>query len=247
MKQRFLKITGFILIIVMLFSIIGCSSATENKSSASNKAKTTEVKKKTENQAASENKQKNDQTAVPQTAAQQNTAAQATNPGTAAAASAGTTAQQKTVSTGPSSASAAPTQPKQSTSASTASTQQTAPTAPAESSTNQVPVQTVKITIIGPKDKGTILNGKTINIKTGDSVLDVLIAAVGKNNIDYSGSGATAYVRGIDNIYEFDYGPKSGWTVSQNGTRLTRSAGAIQVKAGDNIEWKYLEDYTVNN
>ena len=89
-------------------------------------------------------------------------------------------------------------------------------------------MQTVRITIIGPKDKGTIMNGKTVNIKEGDTVLSVLIEAVGRNNVDSSGSGATAYVAGIDNIYEFDYGPKSGWTCSQNGTKLSRSAGAIQ-------------------
>jgi hypothetical protein len=108
----------------------------------------------------------------------------------------------------------------------------------------QAPVKTVKISIFGPKDRGTILNGTSIGIKDNETILDVLLDAAGKNNIDVdkTGSGATAYVRGIDGIYERDYGAMSGWICRLNGTGIAKSAGAITVKAGDKIEWIYKEN-----
>lgn len=109
----------------------------------------------------------------------------------------------------------------------------------------QKPISTVTMSIVGPKDRGTIVAASKISIKEGDTVLKVLLSGAQKNGVavDYKGSGATAYIEGIDNYYEFDYGPKSGWTCKKNGVTIPKSAGVITVKAGDRIDWIYTEDY----
>ncbi|MFD2443731.1 DUF4430 domain-containing protein [Bacillus sp. CGMCC 1.16607] len=104
---------------------------------------------------------------------------------------------------------------------------------------------TVSITIIGPKDIGIVLGKTNISFKDGDTVLDILLMATGKKIfVDYSGSGAMAYVSGIDDVYEFDYGPKSGWTAKLNGSTLNKSSGIVKVKKDDQMEWIYSEDYS---
>ncbi|RHW42576.1 DUF4430 domain-containing protein [Neobacillus notoginsengisoli] len=101
---------------------------------------------------------------------------------------------------------------------------------------------TATISIKGPKDVGTILGATAVEVKEGDTVLNVLLRATGKKiHVEHRGSGATAYVEGIDNYYEFDYGAKSGWTCKKNGTTIDRSAGLVKVAKGDRIEWIYIE------
>jgi hypothetical protein len=111
------------------------------------------------------------------------------------------------------------------------------------------PKPTVSITIIGPKDFGVILPKTKVNLNDGDTVLNVLLKAAKKKNIvvEHRGSGAMAYIEGIDNIYEFDYGPKSGWNFKLNGTTISKSSGIINVKKDDVIEWVYSEDFTEGN
>lgn len=109
---------------------------------------------------------------------------------------------------------------------------------------------TVSIIIIGPKDFGVILPITKVTIsEEGDTVLDVLLKAAKKKNllVEHSGSGAMAYIEGIDNIYEFDYGPKSGWNFKLNGTTISKSSGIVKVKKDDRIEWSYSEDFTEDN
>jgi hypothetical protein len=49
-------------------------------------------------------------------------------------------------------------------------------------------------------------------------------------------------VEGINNLFEFDHGAKSGWLYRVNGSMYSKSAGAFTVKAGDVIEWLYTLD-----
>lgn len=102
----------------------------------------------------------------------------------------------------------------------------------------------VTLTIVGSPDIGTIM--ETIEVDIGDSktVLDVLKKAARsqKMQMEYTGSGATAYVQGIDNLYEFDKGSGSGWMYSVNGKFPNRSAGVWPLSSGDDIRWLYTED-----
>ncbi|RDU36862.1 hypothetical protein DRW41_09155 [Neobacillus piezotolerans] len=107
------------------------------------------------------------------------------------------------------------------------------------------PSALASISIKGPADAGVILAATTVEFKDGDTVLDLLLKAAGKKGIDvdYTGSGQTAYVAGIDNYYEFDYGSRSGWICKKNGKKLEKGAGTVKVSNGDRIEWVYSEDF----
>ncbi|WP_409271043.1 DUF4430 domain-containing protein [Neobacillus sp. SCS-31] len=107
------------------------------------------------------------------------------------------------------------------------------------------PAASASISIKGPDDAGMILGVTTVDIKDGDTVLDVLLRAAGKKGIDvdYTGSGPTAYVAGIANYYERDYGSRSGWVSKKNGKNLEKGAGIVKVSNGDRIEWVYTEDF----
>jgi hypothetical protein len=102
--------------------------------------------------------------------------------------------------------------------------------------------QTVNISIVG--DRGTILSSTKVEIKEGNTVLDVTLSILKQKGIPISvrGSGSSAYVEGIDNLFEFDHGPLSGWTAKRNDTILDQSSDAIQVKNGDTIQWIYTSN-----
>jgi chemotaxis protein histidine kinase CheA len=104
--------------------------------------------------------------------------------------------------------------------------------------------ETVSISIKGDDGHGSVLSSAAVELAEGDSVLDVLkkITKEKRIQLDYSGAGGAAYIEGIDNLYEFDRGPTSGWMFKVNGTFAKKSAGAVNVKAGDRIEWVYTSD-----
>ncbi|MBP3952469.1 DUF4430 domain-containing protein [Bacillus suaedae] len=107
----------------------------------------------------------------------------------------------------------------------------------------EVAKETVSIVINGPKSVGTISGKTTVVYQEGDTALSILLRHAKNSNIvvDASGSGPTAYVHGIANYYEFDFGSTSGWIAKINGAGLTKGAGVSTVKAGDQIEWLYTE------
>lgn len=81
-----------------------------------------------------------------------------------------------------------------------------------------------------------------MEITDGETVLNVLIRITKEKKIqmDYrGGQGATAYVEGIDNVYEFDRGQGSGWMYRVNGIFPDRGAGVVPLYAGDRVEWLY--------
>ncbi|AIK39268.1 DUF4430 domain-containing protein [Bacillus pseudomycoides] len=95
-----------------------------------------------------------------------------------------------------------------------------------------------QVTISVHGDQGYLLGAKKVDMQEGTTVFDVL-----KNTgleIDSTGSGNSKYIKGINDLYEFDKGPKSGWKYRVNGTFPNRSAGAYKVKPGDKIEWVYV-------
>ncbi|MBU9712005.1 DUF4430 domain-containing protein [Evansella tamaricis] len=109
----------------------------------------------------------------------------------------------------------------------------------------KAPSPTVTIMITGPKEVGTLVSEKKVDFKEGDTVLDILLKT--SVVVDYTGGGATAYVYGIADLFEFDYGPRSGWIARVNGNDLTKSSGTTTVKEGDKITWVYLEDFMDGN
>ncbi|MEL3959249.1 DUF4430 domain-containing protein [Caldifermentibacillus hisashii] len=90
------------------------------------------------------------------------------------------------------------------------------------------------------------LSPTEVEIESGYTALDATLKILKDKKIQISvrGSGATAYVEGINNIYEFDYGPLSGWLIEVNDVLIDNSAGIEPIKNGDKIEWIYTLDYT---
>lgn len=81
-----------------------------------------------------------------------------------------------------------------------------------------------------------LIYSKTMEIEEGDTVLSLLK----KTGITVEVSGG--YVRGIDNLYEFDCGDYSGWMYAVNGVRPNTGAGNYSLENGDSVEWIYVVD-----
>ncbi|MFB5677534.1 DUF4430 domain-containing protein [Paenibacillus terreus] len=111
--------------------------------------------------------------------------------------------------------------------------------------TDSEPVQnTVTLSIAGDEETGTIMPATSVELQAGDTALEVLKRVTRSNGIqmEYKGAKAVAYIEGIDNLYEFDHGPKSGWMFRINGQFPSVGAGAYTLKVGDRIEWLYTLD-----
>jgi hypothetical protein len=113
-----------------------------------------------------------------------------------------------------------------------------------EKSHNTEPITSVTISIVGPKDTDVIMEPTEVEIAKEETVLDVLKKVTRQNNIPMSfrGKKSTAYVEGINNLFEFDHGAKSGWLYKVNGSFYSKSAGEFTLKANDVIEWLYTLD-----
>ena len=96
-----------------------------------------------------------------------------------------------------------------------------------------------------PSD-GWILKETKVTFKEGQSVYDVLQNTLKANGIHMEASFTpmynSAYVEGINNLYEFDCGELSGWMYSVNGWFPNYGCSRYQVKAGDVIKWVYTCD-----
>lgn len=108
----------------------------------------------------------------------------------------------------------------------------------------QAKTETVTLSITGPQGVGTILGGTNVKYDNNDTVLDSLLKITREKKIhmEYSGARGAAYIEGINNNYEFDHGPQSGWIYRVNGSQPNQSVGAYKVKPGDRIELLYTTE-----
>nr|WP_249435693.1 DUF4430 domain-containing protein [Paenibacillus sp. Marseille-Q4541] len=135
--------------------------------------------------------------------------------------------------------------PNKNTGTSTTSSAEAPKDKPKEEPVEETPKSNViTITIIGSPNEGTMMETVTVEIGEMKTVLDSLknVTRSSKMQMEYSGTGATAYVKGINNLYEFDNGAGSGWMYSVNGKFPNRSAGVWPLQPGDDIRWLYTED-----
>lgn len=100
-------------------------------------------------------------------------------------------------------------------------------------------------TIVGrgeniPSD-GIILDTVQLPISEGDTVYTVLTDAARAYSlhIDRKGGSSGAYIRGIEYIYELEYGDLSGWIYTVGGVQPSVGAGSFVLHDGDNVEWHY--------
>lgn len=78
----------------------------------------------------------------------------------------------------------------------------------------------------------------------GKTVGEVTTTVLDQKGISYraKGSGGSIYFSAINGIKERDKGPASGWCYYVNGGKVAVSAGSYKLKAGDMVEWRYLQD-----
>lgn len=89
---------------------------------------------------------------------------------------------------------------------------------------------------------GVLLSNMTVEIRSGDSVYDVLKRACDQRGLVVAAenTGLGIYVAGIGGLYEKAAGGESGWKYKVNGSYPNDSAGDVGVSDGDVIEWVYV-------
>lgn len=96
-----------------------------------------------------------------------------------------------------------------------------------------------------PSD-GWILKPMTVQFSEGESVHDVLKRVCRDNGIHMESSFTpaynSAYVEGINQLYEFDCGEVSGWMYNVNGWFPNYGCSQYTVNNGDVINWVYTCD-----
>lgn len=93
---------------------------------------------------------------------------------------------------------------------------------------------------------GIILPWTDVMLQEGDTAFTVLIRVIKDNkmHIDFVHTPAlgSSYIKGINNIYEFDCGDLSGWLYKVNGHIMSSGSSNYMPVAGDRIEWRYSCD-----
>ena len=87
-----------------------------------------------------------------------------------------------------------------------------------------------------------IIMSGSISIEKDTTVYDALKNMANQKSISISstGFGSATYVKGINGLKEFDYGPGSGWMYKVNGVSPNYGAKAYKLKDGDNVVWYYV-------
>lgn len=93
-----------------------------------------------------------------------------------------------------------------------------------------------------PED-GVIFPATEVTFYEGENVFNVLQREMKKAKIHMEFSDTpmynSAYIEGINNLYEFDCGEQSGWMYSVNGWFPNYGCSRYQLKDGDMVEWVY--------
>ncbi len=97
---------------------------------------------------------------------------------------------------------------------------------------------------------GVIYAEKKVTFYEGESVFNVLQREMKKAGIHMEFSNVpiynSAYIEGINNLYEFDCGELSGWMYKVNGWFPNYGCSRYRLQDGDKIEWVYTCDLGVD-
>ncbi len=93
---------------------------------------------------------------------------------------------------------------------------------------------------------GIIFAERQVSFYEGESVFNVLLREMKRNGIHFEYVNTpiynSAYIEGINNLYEFDCGELSGWMYRVDGWFPGYGCSRYQIKEGDRIEWIYTCD-----
>ncbi|MBR5740751.1 MAG: DUF4430 domain-containing protein [Firmicutes bacterium] len=91
-----------------------------------------------------------------------------------------------------------------------------------------------------------IIYSSNVKFTPGQSAYDVLRSAMQAAGIqmdaEYNSLYDSAYIRGINNLYEFDCGPYSGWMYSVNGYYPNYGTSVYTLADGDKLVFSYTCD-----
>lgn len=97
---------------------------------------------------------------------------------------------------------------------------------------------------------GVIFPEQTVTFYEGESVFDLLQREMKKNKIHFEFKKTplynSAYIMGINNLYEFDCGELSGWMYKVNGWFPNYGCARYTINKGDKIEVVYTCDLGVD-
>lgn len=100
-----------------------------------------------------------------------------------------------------------------------------------------------------PED-GVIYKTKKVMFYEGESVFNLLLREMKKEKIHMEFTNTpiynSAYIEGINNLYEFDCGELSGWMYKVNNWFPNYGASRYALKEGDKVEWVYTCDLGVD-
>lgn len=91
-------------------------------------------------------------------------------------------------------------------------------------------------------DNGIIAARVAVKVPENASVYDALHTFCLEHDIQMEASGTsfgTAYIRGINHLYEFDGGISSGWVFLVNNVYATSGASNVHLEEGDEVRWFY--------
>ena len=93
-------------------------------------------------------------------------------------------------------------------------------------------------------DDGVILPPTSFTISSGETAYDILLEASKTYDIriDNRGGPGSAYIAGIQYLYEYDYGELSGWMYRVNGVFPEVGCQSYVLADGDRIEWLYTKN-----
>ncbi|MBQ1236038.1 MAG: DUF4430 domain-containing protein, partial [Oscillospiraceae bacterium] len=92
---------------------------------------------------------------------------------------------------------------------------------------------------------GVILGESTVMLSEGSTAFDQLVIAVREHKLHMDkeeGAMGTVYIKGLGNLYEFDYGDLSGWMFCVNGGSAQTGSGDYKLREGDRVEWLYTTE-----
>ncbi|MCL2840230.1 MAG: DUF4430 domain-containing protein [Defluviitaleaceae bacterium] len=96
-----------------------------------------------------------------------------------------------------------------------------------------------------PED-GWILHPRQVLAWEGESVFDILQRETRQEGIHmaarFTPAFNTAYIEAINNLYEYDVGPLSGWKYRVNGWFPNFGSSQYLLSEGDIVEWLYTVD-----
>ncbi len=91
---------------------------------------------------------------------------------------------------------------------------------------------------------GILLSETPVLLAEDGTAFDQLLEATrrGRIQMEYDGTTAGAYVRGIGYLYEYDFGSLSGWMYRVNGVYADVGCSQFRLHPGDRVEWIYTRN-----